>query len=127
MVKSGKDDLVKSKKENNTLKKTLNKKEDKNIENKNQKQKKALNNVDNKKSNKKNNSKNEKIDKISKSKNNKPRKNNEKDIEKVSWSNKIEEVLNKNIQYSAMIKSINFNTELSDENITACVKLIFNN
>lgn len=117
MVKSGKDDLVKSKKENNTLKKTLNKKEDKNIENKNQKQKKALNNVDNKKSNKKNNSKNEKIDKISKSKNNKPRKNNEKDIEKVSRSNKKEEVLNKNID--------NLESKINNNNLSGkkeCVK-----
>ena len=43
------------------------------------------------------------------------------------YSQQLSEVLNKNIQYSAMVKSINFNTELSDENITACVKLIFNN
>lgn len=33
--------------------------------------------------------------------------------------------LEKGIQYSALIQSINFNSKLSDENITAIVKLIF--
>lgn len=34
--------------------------------------------------------------------------------------------LNKGIQYSAMIKSLNLDSQLNDENITANVKLIFN-
>ncbi len=34
-------------------------------------------------------------------------------------------LLNKKLEYSAMIKSLNFNSELSDENITVLVKLIF--
>ena len=34
--------------------------------------------------------------------------------------------LNKGIKYSVMIKSLNLESELSDENITANVKLIFN-
>ena len=41
------------------------------------------------------------------------------------YSKELAEVLNKNIKYSALIHSLNFSTELLDENITACVKLIF--
>ena len=42
------------------------------------------------------------------------------------YSKELLEVLNNNISYSAMIKSLNFNSELSDEFITTSVKIIFN-
>lgn len=35
-------------------------------------------------------------------------------------------ISNNKVSYSAMTKSLNFNTELSDEFITTSVKLIFN-
>ena len=36
------------------------------------------------------------------------------------------ELLKKNVEYSAMIQSLNFESEINDEDITAFVKLIFN-
>lgn len=42
------------------------------------------------------------------------------------YSEELLNILNKNIDYSAMIRSLNFETELSDENIIASVKIIFN-
>lgn len=41
------------------------------------------------------------------------------------YSHELLDLLNKKTDYSAMIQCLNFETELSDENITACVKLIF--
>ena len=35
-------------------------------------------------------------------------------------------LLNRNIKYSALIQSLNFETAINDENISASVKLIFN-
>ena len=42
------------------------------------------------------------------------------------YSCEIAKLLKDNIKYSAMIKSINFESEISDEDITAFVKIIFN-
>lgn len=42
------------------------------------------------------------------------------------YSKELLEELNKGIQYSAMIQSLNLESQMSDENITASVKLIFN-
>lgn len=42
------------------------------------------------------------------------------------YSKELYTILKKNINYSAMIKNLNLNSELNDENITASVKLIFN-
>lgn len=43
------------------------------------------------------------------------------------YSKPLTKILNKNINYSAMVKSLNFETEIQDEDICASVKLIFNN
>lgn len=43
------------------------------------------------------------------------------------YSSELTEILKKNVKYSAMIQSINFKTEIFDEDVSACVKLIFNN
>lgn len=42
------------------------------------------------------------------------------------YSKELQELLNQKIQYSALIKSVNFESEINDEDITARVKLIFN-
>lgn len=42
------------------------------------------------------------------------------------YSKELTDMLKRNIQYSAMIQSLNFESEISDEDITAKVKLIFN-
>ncbi len=42
------------------------------------------------------------------------------------YSKNLTEILKNNIGYSAMIQSLNFESEISDEDITAHVKLIFN-
>lgn len=42
------------------------------------------------------------------------------------YSKQLTELLKNNTQYSAMIESLNFESEISDEDITASVKLIFN-
>ena len=42
------------------------------------------------------------------------------------YSSCLAELLEKNIEYSAMIQSLNFESEINDEDITAFVKLIFN-
>lgn len=42
------------------------------------------------------------------------------------YSKEITNLLQENIEYSAMIQSLNFESEISDEDITALVKLIFN-
>lgn len=42
------------------------------------------------------------------------------------YSKELTGMLNKNIEYSAKIKKLNFESKLNDENITAYVKLIFN-
>lgn len=42
------------------------------------------------------------------------------------YSSYLAELLEKNIEYSAMIQSLNFDSEINDEDITAFVKLIFN-
>lgn len=42
------------------------------------------------------------------------------------YSKELTELLKNNIEYSAMIKSLNFESEINDEDITAFVKLIFN-
>lgn len=42
------------------------------------------------------------------------------------YSKELTDLLNNNIEYSAMIKSLNFESEFNDEDITAFVKLIFN-
>ena len=42
------------------------------------------------------------------------------------YSKELTQLLKEDINYSAMIQSLNFNSENSDENITAIVKLIFN-
>lgn len=42
------------------------------------------------------------------------------------YSKELTELLKNNIEYSAMIKSLNFESEFDDEDITAFVKLIFN-
>ena len=42
------------------------------------------------------------------------------------YSSYLTELLEKNIEYSAMIQSLNFESEINDEDITAFVKLIFN-
>lgn len=42
------------------------------------------------------------------------------------YSSYLAELLEKNIEYSALIQSLNFESELNDEYITAFVKLIFN-
>lgn len=42
------------------------------------------------------------------------------------YTNELAELLKNNINYSAMIQSLNFESEISDEDITAFVKLIFN-
>ena len=41
------------------------------------------------------------------------------------YAKQLSEKLQKGMKYSAMIKSLNFDSPLSDENITASVKLIF--
>lgn len=43
------------------------------------------------------------------------------------YSEQLTELLKNNISYSAMIQSIDFENSISDENIVAFVKLIFNN
>lgn len=43
------------------------------------------------------------------------------------YSKELTEMLKNNIEYSALIKSLNFESDFSDEDITAFVKLIFNN
>ncbi|MBQ9072152.1 MAG: HIRAN domain-containing protein [Bacilli bacterium] len=43
------------------------------------------------------------------------------------YSKELTELLKNNIEYSAMIQSLNFESEINDEDITAFVKLIFNN
>ena len=42
------------------------------------------------------------------------------------YSKELYELLNNNVEYSALIQSLNFESELNDEDITAYVKLIFN-
>ena len=42
------------------------------------------------------------------------------------YSYDLTKLLKKNVQYSAMIQSLNFESEINDEDITAYVKLIFN-
>lgn len=42
------------------------------------------------------------------------------------YSKELTELLKNDIEYSAMIKSLNFESEINDEDITAFVKLIFN-
>ena len=42
------------------------------------------------------------------------------------YSQSSTELLNKNVSYSAMVESLNFESALSDEDITVYVKLIFN-
>lgn len=42
------------------------------------------------------------------------------------YSKELTELLKNNIEYSAMIKSLNFESEFDDEDITVFVKLIFN-
>ena len=42
------------------------------------------------------------------------------------YSKNLTQLLKQNIDYSAMVESLNFESELSDEDITVCVKLIFN-
>lgn len=42
------------------------------------------------------------------------------------YSKELTELLIKKTEYSALIQSLNFESEINDENITACVKLIFN-
>lgn len=43
------------------------------------------------------------------------------------YSKELTELLEKNIEYSAMIQGLNFESQINDEDITAFVKLIFNN
>lgn len=43
------------------------------------------------------------------------------------YSKELTKMLKSNIEYSALIKSLNFESDFSDEDITAFVKLIFNN
>ncbi len=43
------------------------------------------------------------------------------------YSNELAELLGDKLDYSAMIQSLNFESEISDEDIVACVKLLFNN
>lgn len=43
------------------------------------------------------------------------------------YAKELADLLKKNIEYSAMIQSFNFESEFKDEDITASVKLIFNN
>lgn len=43
------------------------------------------------------------------------------------YSEELSEILKRSIEYSAMIQSLNFKTDFFDEDVTACVKLIFNN
>lgn len=42
------------------------------------------------------------------------------------YSKELSEMLKNNVEYSAMIQGLNFESEISDEDITAFVKLIFN-
>ena len=42
------------------------------------------------------------------------------------YTEELAKLLKENIEYSAMIQSLNFESEISDEDITAIVKLIFN-
>lgn len=42
------------------------------------------------------------------------------------YSNELSKLLEDKVEYSAMIQSLNFESEISDEDITAFVKLIFN-
>ncbi len=42
------------------------------------------------------------------------------------YSKELAQLLKDNVEYSAMIQSLNFESEISDEDITAYVKLIFN-
>lgn len=42
------------------------------------------------------------------------------------YSKELTDMLKNNVEYSAMIQSLNFESEISDEDITAFVKLIFN-
>lgn len=42
------------------------------------------------------------------------------------YSKELSEILKNNIEYSAMIQSLNFESEINDEDITVFVKLIFN-
>lgn len=42
------------------------------------------------------------------------------------YSKELYELLNNNVEYSALIQSLNFESKLNDEDITAYVKLIFN-
>ena len=43
------------------------------------------------------------------------------------YTKELAELLKKNIQYSAMIKNLNFESDIYDEDISTIVKLIFNN
>lgn len=43
------------------------------------------------------------------------------------YSKELKKLLANNVQYSAMIQSLNFESRINDEDITAFVKLIFNN
>lgn len=43
------------------------------------------------------------------------------------YSRELSDLLNRNVEYSALIESLNFESEISDEDVTAFVKLIFNN
>ena len=43
------------------------------------------------------------------------------------YSKELTDLLKNNIEYSAMIQSLNFESEINDEDITVLVKLIFNN
>ena len=43
------------------------------------------------------------------------------------YSKKILEILKNNVNYSAMVQSLNFDSSFFDEDITANVKLIINN
>lgn len=42
------------------------------------------------------------------------------------YTEELVKLLQNNIEYSAMIQSLNFESEINDEDITAFVKLIFN-
>ena len=41
------------------------------------------------------------------------------------YAKELKELLINNTEYSAMIQSMNFESNISDEYITACVKLLF--
>jgi len=43
------------------------------------------------------------------------------------YSKELFKLIENNIEYSAMIQSLNFESEINDEDINAFVKLIFNN